>query len=108
MTSEVLDVWSLASQFGNEFTPAEFRQFLRIRKSQSPFTRFFLDRDPPPLNSRAEEDQEQQIRALLGPRRYTWYQRAMPFSFRHFQREIASLGFPIYRNHGGHWLKSIR
>jgi hypothetical protein len=104
MTIDVLDVWGVEEQFGSALSGREFRELLRIQRGDtSPFESLFLREfleeagDPallPVADPARQQVQSQQLRALLGDRRFEGYQRARDFEYRHLSRSIRGLGLP--------------
>ncbi|MCI0540552.1 MAG: hypothetical protein L0Z50_35580 [Verrucomicrobiales bacterium] len=85
MSVDVGDVWGSERLFGCVMTGQELRELLRIKKgAETPLTKFILrgDLDLPKPSSEAIEQQDKQIRALLGEERFQGYLRAKDFEFR--------------------------
>src|SRR5688500_11780528 len=94
MAYELLDVWSLASQFGNDLTLDELRQLLHIKKTGRNMWALLVARRQHPVGEQKAK-QDAQIRAVLGEMRYQGDQRAQELEFRFIYRHLDNLVQPI-------------
>ena len=87
----LVDVWSVAAQYGSELTGAELREVLRItRGDQDPFADFLGYQPRAPADPNLDQQKDAQLRSYLGEERFHAYQTAKDSEFRFLHRFIAN------------------